>query len=174
MIPTSGVVGAMADGIERGDPSCSARETSHRIAKGVLPHSRPTPKLATSSSARPKPSKWRPDDGRHRFQGAAPDTTALKPASAAPAPMRPPISFSSWTWHRPAHQVRGDSIRWRPSAPRRLPVRIADSAPGEDDAGAERFVSICKRKKRKAMKFKNAAQATAILGESTRVEYDSS
>ena len=93
-------------------------------------------------------------------------TTALKPAFAAPAPMRPPIRACELDEGIAPHQVS----RFHTMAPISAPKMTCPSTMSGEMIPVPTVCATCKPKNKKAMKLKNAAQTTATLGESTRVE----
>src|SRR6476469_6498782 len=93
-------------------------------------------------------------------------TTALKPAFAAPAPMRPPISACELDEGLAPHQVN----RFHTMAPINAPKMTCPSTMSGEIIPVPTVCATCKPKNKKAMKLKNAAQTTATLGERTGVE----
>ena len=95
--------------------------------------------------------------------------TAATPAAAIPAPVSPPIRACDEEVGRPAYQV----IRFQPIAP----IRAASMMNGTISAGTTfrlmiLLIVLATRtpNPKAAMKLKKAANATARLGERTRVE----
>lgn len=91
--------------------------------------------------------------------------TAPMPALAMPAPTSPPIRACEDEEGIAAHQVS----RFQPIAP----ISAEKISPSLISSGMTRpaptVLATCRPKNRKAMKLKNAAQATAMNGGSTRV-----
>jgi len=93
-------------------------------------------------------------------------TTALRPLLAVPAPTRPPIRACELDDGMAPHQVN----RFQVMAPIKAPKMTRASTTSGAMRPVPMVCATCKPKNRKAMKLKNAAQTTAMLGESTRVE----
>jgi hypothetical protein len=93
-------------------------------------------------------------------------TIELKPTLARPAPTRPPTSACEELDGMPNTQVTMFQMI--------APISAAKITKRRDDGGSMMPVpsvsATCRPKNRKAMKLKNAAQATAYCGRSTRVE----
>ena len=93
-------------------------------------------------------------------------TMAPKPALAVPAPTMPPTSACEEEDGMPSPQV----IRFQAMAPVSAPKITAGSMTLASTMPRPMVSATCRPKNRKAMKLKNAAQATAYCGRSTRVE----
>ena len=91
---------------------------------------------------------------------------ALKPAFAMPAPTSPPTSACELLDGMPKPQV----IRFQRIAPMSAPNTTRGSTTAAAMMPVPSVLATCRPKNRKAMKLKNAAQATAYCGRSTRVE----
>ena len=93
-------------------------------------------------------------------------TIALIPAFAVPAPTKPPISACELDDGIAAHQV----MRFQEIAPISAPKITRQSTTSGAMSPVPMVCATCSPKNRKAMKLKKAAKATAISGESTRVD----
>ena len=93
-------------------------------------------------------------------------TMTPSPALATPAPTRPPISACELLEGIPRFQV----IRFHRIAPISAPNTTRASMAPASIMPVPSVLATCRPKNRKAMKLKNAAQATAYCGRSTRVE----
>src|SRR3984893_7537476 len=93
-------------------------------------------------------------------------TMAEIPALAQPAPRSPPTSACEDDEGMPRPQV----IRFHTIAPASAPNTTRGSTIEASMMPVPSVCATCKPKKRNAMKLKNAAQATAYCGFSTRVE----
>ena len=93
-------------------------------------------------------------------------TIAPSPAFAVPAPTRPPISACDELDGMPSPQV----IRFHTIAPISAPNTTRGSMTSAVTMPTPMVCATCSPKNRNAMKLKNAAQATAYCGRSTRVD----
>ena len=93
-------------------------------------------------------------------------TMAETPALAMPAPTRPPISACELLDGMPSAQV----IRFQTIAPMSAPNTTRGSMTSAETMPVPMVCATCEPNTRKAMKLKNAAQATAVCGRSTRVD----
>ena len=93
-------------------------------------------------------------------------TTAAEPALAMPAPTSPPISACELDDGMPSRLVMICQTMAPVSAPKmtRASMMLASTMPRPTVS------ATCRPNTMKAMKLKNAAQATAYCGRSTRVE----
>ena len=160
MIPDGSlrIVGAMADGIQRGGPELEHAKLAGRWQRACSA-SRARPTTSHSNNARAKPSNGDQTIAAIVFR-VPPQTTALKPALAEPAPIRPPIRACELDDAIAPHQVskfQHNGAHQRPE----------DHPPVDDIREmipVPTVCATCRPKKRKAMKLKNAAQATASTG----------
>ena len=93
-------------------------------------------------------------------------TIAPNPAFMKPAPARPPVRACELLDGIPSHQV----IRFQQIAPSSAPNITATSTTSAEMIPVPTVCATLSPKNRKAMKLKNAAQATAYCGASTRVD----
>src|SRR6185369_13247630 len=145
------------------ETNCSLRKVASAKAGEAFTKDHET--ISTRSSARPKPSA-----GETTMPATVlptPDQiTGLKPALAMPAPSRPPISAWDDDDGMPASQVMMFQVMAPPSAPKitASETMLASMIP------LPTVAATCWPKNRKAIKLKKAAQNTAYLAGSTRVE----
>src|SRR6187551_1236024 len=119
--------------------------------------------ISTSASAQPNPGDRKMAD----TVLITPDqTTAPVPALAMPAPTSPPMSA--------CEDDDGMPSRWvticQTMAPASAPKITCEVTMSASTMPRPTVSATCSPKNRKAMKLKNAAQATAYCGRSTRVE----
>src|SRR5262249_35053161 len=95
-----------------------------------------------------------------------PHTIALMPTLAVPAPTRPPIKACELDDGMPSAQV----MIFHAIAPIRAPNTTRGSTTSAEIMPVPTVCATCAPKNRKATKLKNAAQATAVCGRSTRVD----
>src|SRR5262245_38819069 len=93
-------------------------------------------------------------------------TIALTPTLAVPAPTRPPISACVLDEGMPNAQV----MMFQAIAPMSAPNTTRGSTTSADTMPVPTVCATCAPKNRNATKLKNAAQATAVCGRSTRVD----
>src|SRR5882672_12340398 len=89
-----------------------------------------------------------------------PQTIALMPTLAVPAPTRPPISACELDEGMPSAQV----MRFHTIAPMRAPNTTCASTMSADTMPVPTVCATCDPNTMKATKLKNAAQATAVCG----------
>src|SRR5712691_2980159 len=93
-------------------------------------------------------------------------TTTATPALAIPAPSRPPIS----AWELLDGMPKNHVTRFQTMAPVSAPNTTRASTICASTMPVPSVCATCRPNTRKAMKLKNAAQATACCGRSTRVD----
>src|SRR5262245_37206410 len=95
-----------------------------------------------------------------------PQTMALTPTLATPAPTSPPISACELLDGMPIAQV----MMFQAMAPMSAPNTTRGSTMSAETMPVPTVCATCAPKTRKAMKLKKAAQSTAVCGRSTRVD----
>ena len=143
--------------------NCNARNRRSTRAGRLRTQSQVTSQTRTSAIRKPKA-------GETTMPAAVlltpSHTIALNPALARPAPTRPPTRACEDEEGMPASQVTTFQTIAPPSAPKisRSVTTCTETMP------APTVCATCRPKNRKAMKLKKAAQNTAWIGLSTRVE----